>query len=99
MGTQQKQEAQAENNNKEHTLWGSFGSPSSFPALIRAIVYPSATASYTITRLNARIPAHHAVIPRFWPNIPSNSASHAEEVVPVISFPTAQTAATYAHHA
>ena len=31
-----------------------------------------------------------------WPNIPSNSASHAEEAVPVISLSTAQAAATHA---
>ncbi|CAI8927842.1 hypothetical protein EMIT0196MI5_40021 [Pseudomonas sp. IT-196MI5] len=54
--------------------------------------------SYTIPRLNARIPAHHAVILLLWPNIPSNSASHAEEAVPVIPFSQASYA-THSQHA
>ncbi|QHF30360.1 hypothetical protein PspR32_22225 [Pseudomonas sp. R32] len=76
---------------------GSFGSPCSFCPPQPACASSDATA-YTILRVNARIPAHHAAILRFWPNIPSNSASHAEEAVPVV--PSSRTwHAPQAHHA
>ncbi|CAI8965882.1 hypothetical protein EMIT0347P_70281 [Pseudomonas sp. IT-347P] len=84
---------------------GSFGSPCSFsslqnpPFLSRAMpvacgLQLKSAVSYTIPRLNARICAHHAVILLVWPNIPSNSASHAEEAVPVIP----NSRASYATH-
>ena len=88
-----------ETNNKNRAcnyFLGSFGSPCSFWRSAQTTTSPSSAfaASYTIPRLNARIPAHHAVILRFWPNIPSNSASHAEEAVPVIPY----SPASYATH-
>ncbi len=65
MGTQQKQEARQDNKNKEHALWGSFGSPSSFQSFYTPSFHARCAASYTIPRLNARIPAHRAAILHF----------------------------------
>jgi hypothetical protein len=100
-----------ETNNKNRAcnyFLGSFGSPCGFWRLERQLLQSlplsttrlssSCAASYTIPRLNARIPAHHAVILLFWPNIPSNSASHAEEAVPVIPYSPASYA-THPQHA
>ncbi len=65
MGTQQKQEARQDNKNKEHALWGSLGSPSSFQSFYTPSFHARCAASYTIPRLNARIPAHRAAILHF----------------------------------
>ncbi len=65
MGTQQKQEARQDNKNKEHALWGSFGSPSSFQSFYTPSFHARCAASYTIPRLNARIPAYRAAILHF----------------------------------